>query len=40
MIFNRGTKVWPRGMPETFKTDHWRCRFMFDAWATAPPWPR
>ena len=31
MISNRGTKVWPNGMPETFKTDHWRCRFMFDA---------
>lgn len=27
MITNRGTKVWPEGMPETFKTDHWRCRF-------------
>jgi len=30
MISNRGTKVWPNGMPETFKTDHWRCRFMFE----------
>ncbi len=30
MITNRGTKVWPNGMPETFKTDHWRCRFMFE----------
>lgn len=28
MISNRGTKVWPGGMPETFCTDHWRCRFM------------
>lgn len=27
MITNRGVKVWPDGMPETFKTDHWRCRF-------------
>jgi isocitrate dehydrogenase len=27
MITNRGVKVWPSGMPETFKTDHWRCRF-------------
>jgi isocitrate dehydrogenase len=26
-IMNRGTKVWPEGMPETFCTDHWRCRF-------------
>jgi isocitrate dehydrogenase len=28
MITNRGVKVWPRGFPETFCTDHWRCRFM------------
>ncbi len=28
MITNRGAKVWPNGMPETFTTDHWRCRFM------------
>jgi isocitrate dehydrogenase len=28
VITNRGVKVWPQGMPETFKTDHWRCRFM------------
>ncbi len=27
MISNRGTKVWPEGLPETFCTDHWRCRF-------------
>ena len=27
MITNRGVKVWPEGMPETFCTDHWRCRF-------------
>jgi isocitrate dehydrogenase len=27
MITNRGTKVWPDGLPETFCTDHWRCRF-------------
>ncbi|HEX8393324.1 MAG TPA: NADP-dependent isocitrate dehydrogenase, partial [Longimicrobium sp.] len=27
MITNRGVKVWPNGMPETFCTDHWRCRF-------------
>jgi isocitrate dehydrogenase len=27
MISNRGTKVWPDGIPETFCTDHWRCRF-------------
>ncbi|NDC40741.1 MAG: NADP-dependent isocitrate dehydrogenase [Chitinophagia bacterium] len=28
MITNRGTKVWPNGFPETFCTDHWRCRFV------------
>jgi isocitrate dehydrogenase len=28
MITNRGVKVFPNGMPETFCTDHWRCRFM------------
>jgi isocitrate dehydrogenase len=28
VILNRGTKVWPEGMPETKVTDQWRCRFM------------
>lgn len=28
MISNRGTKVYPKGMPDTFCVDHWRCRFM------------
>ncbi|MBO6574417.1 MAG: NADP-dependent isocitrate dehydrogenase [Rhodothermales bacterium] len=28
MITNRGVKVYPDGMPETFWTDHWRCRFL------------
>jgi isocitrate dehydrogenase len=28
MITNRGVKVWPHGLPETFCTDHWRCRFV------------
>ncbi len=28
MITNRGVKVWPEGFPETFCTDHWRCRFI------------
>lgn len=28
MITNRGVMVWPKGQPETFCTDHWRCRFM------------
>lgn len=27
MITNRGVKVYPAGMSETFRTDHWRCRF-------------
>ena len=27
MITNRGTKVYPGGIPETFCVDHWRCRF-------------
>lgn len=27
MITNRGVKVWPEGLEETFCTDHWRCRY-------------
>ncbi|MFN7793858.1 MAG: NADP-dependent isocitrate dehydrogenase, partial [Cyclobacteriaceae bacterium] len=27
LITNRGVKVFPDGQPETFCTDHWRCRF-------------
>ena len=27
LVTNRGVKVYPDGMPETFCTDHWRCRF-------------
>lgn len=27
LITNRGIKVYPGGMRETFCTDHWRCRF-------------
>ena len=34
MITNRGVKVYPDGLPETFRTDHWRCRFL-PAGATA-----
>jgi isocitrate dehydrogenase len=30
MITNRGVKVYPDGLPETFWTDHWRCRFLPD----------
>jgi isocitrate dehydrogenase len=29
-IANRGVKVWPNGNPETFCSDHWRCRFVAD----------
>jgi isocitrate dehydrogenase len=35
MITNRGVKVWPRGFPETFCTDHWRCRFVAPGTDTA-----
>ncbi|QOR65065.1 NADP-dependent isocitrate dehydrogenase [Cytobacillus suaedae] len=28
VITNRGVKVFPGGFPETFCTDHWRCRFL------------
>ena len=28
MITNRGVKVYPNGMEETYCTDHWRCRFI------------
>ncbi|MHB0754056.1 NADP-dependent isocitrate dehydrogenase [Polaribacter sp. M15] len=28
MITNRGVKVYPEGMKETYCTDHWRCRFV------------
>lgn len=31
LITNRGVKVWPGGVPETFCTDHWRCRFLAPA---------
>jgi len=27
MIANRGSKVWPDGVPDVFCTDHWRARF-------------
>ncbi|HEY7417136.1 MAG TPA: NADP-dependent isocitrate dehydrogenase, partial [Ktedonobacteraceae bacterium] len=27
LIANRGAKLWPNGLPETFTTDQWRCRF-------------
>lgn len=28
MISNRGTKVYPGGLKQTFCTDHWRCRLL------------
>ncbi|MGB5499248.1 MAG: NADP-dependent isocitrate dehydrogenase [Maribacter sp.] len=28
MITNRGVKVFPHGLNETYCTDHWRCRFV------------
>lgn len=28
LITNRGVKVFPDGNPETFLSDHWRCRFV------------
>ncbi len=28
MITNRGVKVYPDGLDETYCTDHWRCRFV------------
>lgn len=32
VITNRGIKVYPEGLPETFSTDHWRCRFWQGMW--------
>lgn len=32
VITNRGIKVYPEGLPETFCTDHWRCRFWSGEW--------
>ena len=28
VITNRGVRVYPAGLPETRRTDHWRCRFL------------
>lgn len=30
MVSNRGVKVYPDGMPETFCSDQWRCRFVHE----------
>jgi isocitrate dehydrogenase len=32
VITNRGIKVYPEGLSETFCTDHWRCRFWSGEW--------
>ena len=38
MITNRGVKVYPKGLKETYKTDHWRCRFVaMDATTSTSP---
>ncbi len=36
MITNRGVKVYPGGIPETFCTDHWRCRFKSETLQAIP----
>lgn len=37
MITNRGVKVWPQGLEETFCTDHWRCRMTTrEGWVSNP----
>ncbi|MBP3953263.1 NADP-dependent isocitrate dehydrogenase [Bacillus suaedae] len=35
VITNRGVKVYPNGFPETFTTDHWRCRFQLSTEETS-----
>jgi isocitrate dehydrogenase len=30
-IANRGVKVYPNGLPDTFTVDHWRCRFVSES---------
>ena len=30
LITNRGVKVYPHGLSQTLRTDHWRCRFIGD----------
>ncbi|GAA4456396.1 NADP-dependent isocitrate dehydrogenase [Nibrella saemangeumensis] len=36
MVSNRGVKVYPDGMPETFCSDQWRCRFMHEQGSGTP----
>jgi isocitrate dehydrogenase len=40
LVTNRGVKVWPAGFPETFCTDHWRCRFVSPAVDIGAPSPQ
>ena len=35
MISNRGVKVWPQGIPETFCTESFRCRFLAEGAVSA-----
>ncbi|GJQ63118.1 MAG: isocitrate dehydrogenase [Melioribacteraceae bacterium] len=37
VITNRGIKVFPDGLEQTFCTDHWRCRFVKPDGATVTP---
>lgn len=37
VITNRGIKVFPDGLEQTFCTDHWRCRFMKEDQAEVKP---
>jgi isocitrate dehydrogenase len=36
MVTNRGVKVYPGGLPETFCTDHWRCRYKTEGQKAVP----
>jgi isocitrate dehydrogenase len=36
VISNRGVKVYPNGLPETFCVDHWRCRYSAEGSAIKP----
>lgn len=40
MITNRGVKVFPNGLKETYCTDHWRCRFVSRDTTTAGENPK
>lgn len=37
LITNRGVKVFPDGLPQTLRTDHWRCRFPASSDGAATP---